>query len=246
VECESGTYAPTNGGTACLNCPKYTTSGRGESMACFCAPGTIVDYTERKCVPCPAGAACGQTITACAIGTYSPFEAATACLSCATARFEGATICPNNTCPEDFIQNATRCADGIVCACSQPNDFSDNVRCRSACAAGFFIAAPCTADADTICAPCTTACPSRAYWVSSACNDGINDLVCQECPIQGTFTDDMGACRACDPGSVFEFNGGCLRCPMDTPLSNANHSECVRRCPAGKPFFVIDTYKFCI
>ena len=271
VECDSGTYAPSEGLTACLICPRYTTtSNGGNKMACACAPGTIIDYTERQCVPCPPGSMCGdEHDTLCAIGTYNPFEAATACLPCAAARFEGATICPSSnntiiiTCPDNFffmqennscVACSTRCleenyyiskecgdTEDIVCApnvtCSQPNEFKTPnercQRCRSTCPAGFFIATPCSPNADTVCMPCTTACPSPAFFVSSACNDGVNDLRCEECSVPGTFTDDLGTCRACDPGSIFMLNEGCLRCPTDTPLSNANRTACVQRCPAG-------------
>ena len=276
VECDSGTYAPSEGLTACLICPRYTTtSNGGNKMACACAPGTIIDYTERQCVPCPPGSMCGdEHDTLCAIGTYNPFEAATACLPCAAARFEGATICPSSnntiiiTCPDNFffmqennscVACSTRCleenyyiskecgdTEDIVCApnvtCSQPNEFKTPnercQRCRSTCPAGFFIATPCSPNADTVCMPCTTACPSPAFFVSSACNDGVNDLRCEECSVPGTFTDDLGTCRACDPGSIFMLNEGCLRCPTDTPMSNANRTACVQRCPAGNLHFL--------
>ncbi len=104
-------------------------------------------------------------------------------------------------------------------------------RCRSSCPPTFFVSGACTAMADAPCAACTAACRNDSFSIAPC--GGASDLVCEPCP-EATFTDDGGACRACDAGTIFVVNGGCVRCPFAT-YSNAQRTACVTHCPPGPP-----------
>jgi hypothetical protein len=70
------------------------------------------------------------------------------------------------------------------------------------------------------CLPC--GCPIDTYADTSP----YAKSPCIRCSAPGQYTDDLGDCRSCPPGSVFIFNGGCKRCPK---YSMGRH--CVSQCP---------------
>jgi hypothetical protein len=70
------------------------------------------------------------------------------------------------------------------------------------------------------CLPC--GCPIDTYADTSP----YATSPCIRCSAPGQYTDDLGDCRSCPPGSVFIFNGGCRRCPK-----YSMGRDCVSQCP---------------
>ena len=212
---KQGTYSPLPAATACLTCPNGTEAPFfGGATACIdCAvqlcrcPDGQYNRSSGECAPCSARCADNGSYIAEACAPQSD-------IVCAPCRSGG-------SCDDGYFMSA---------ACSV---YADTVctPCRSSCAGFFYVAGACTAFADAPCAPCSARCPNNSFSIAPC--GGASDLACELCP-PATFTDDGGACRACDAGSVFVLNGGCVRCP-DGDYSNANRTACVPRCPPGEP-----------
>lgn len=257
--CADDTYAAVAGLSACQLCPEYTAAGRG-AIACYCAAGTVSDYLNRRCVPCPPGSAAwrgGGVCDACPTGTYSPLPAATACLACPNGTeapfFDGATACIDCTlelcrCPAGEFNSSGRCAPCstrcpldahyIQTRCTPQADI-ECAPCSAHCGPGdFFMSEACSIDADAVCSRCRSTCPP-AFYVAGPCTPS-DDAPCAPCAA-GCRNDSFvktpcgGAsdlvCEPCPQAGTFTDDGGaCRSCDAGTVF--VDNGGCVA-CPHG-------------
>jgi hypothetical protein len=258
AECEAGTYASANGSTACAVCPPYSNSTTSGADGCACIPGSVLDSSGTRCVPCLAGyyfsdAACRP----CPAGTFAAAAGALACDPCPPRHYaleQGSSQC--SLC--DGIASPTTCmcpngtfsrvpADGL--RISDPA--SQCSPCTVACGPQLFAVAPCSPVAgDLQCQACTAACPAK-YYMTAACA-AAKDIACERCSTRclgGFFM--SSACDAendltctlcgttCPPGSAIArpcsalADIQCTACPLGTFSDGTLFLAC-QRCPESQ------------
>ena len=203
-----------------------------------CAPGTHYDGGAGACVPCGAGAASPQPLTAyanctpCLPGSVTTDHVT--CAVCAPGSYaapdgSGCRPCPaGSVCPSGGCTGCTRCAQAAgafapragMSACAQ-------------CAAGYDVAA---AD-QAACAPCAVGNYSEGGETCAQCPAG-KTTYSAVANVGGWYSGALGAtsaasCRACPTGFEECGAGGCCPCGANHSCVAGVAAACATAVPVG-------------
>ena len=231
VGCLAGAYAPEQGLSACLACPRGSYSFARASACGACPNGTEV--ASQACPPCLPGAACppcatGASCVPCLPGsaglggvcdpcppeTYAPSPAGTACQGCAAGTYSTSiarTAC--DPCPPGHT--------GLLCLACSPGLYATGLAQTTCfrCARGLYSSAPGATSAQQ-CQPCQ----QGAYWAEQGC------LACPANTLAPLAALSQRDCLAA-PGYFGPPGQAAQTCPVDHYCPRAAMTPV--RCPDG-------------
>lgn len=178
-------------GRECIYFDSANNPSRCPDCVFSCSPGQYY-HDNCYCITCPVGYVCnGVTKTACAAGTYNPYQGGTACLACHGNTFSvsGVSECQNCTICSGNSSTQTWCTPTTDTICS-PYQY--------ACSNNTFETGRCGPVTNRICTTCSPAC-QPGYYESVRCTPST-DRNCQPC-FPGFF---------CNGTSTIPCNSGTL------------------------------------
>ena len=224
--CAPGTYQPSEGQPACLECTQGHYCPTGSSSPVPCAEGSysfgVGLSIQSQCLPCPPGTECpaGAVVPiACEPGTHAPDYRMAKCIQCSEGTFTG-------------LYNATEC---VACVRGHycPVGSSSPIPCEG----GTFDSSLFTRKQT-----CSNGGPNDGARV---CVDDVNgdasyygiheQAQCQTCPFGSFCRPGSAAPVECSPGSYTPANGfdNCTLCEAGKYQPAANATVCIT-CPPGR------------
>ncbi|EGD78970.1 hypothetical protein PTSG_11807 [Salpingoeca rosetta] len=226
VSFESVTPTPSND-RECTMCK--TSCPAGEQLTGECIT------EDRTCVPCPSGTykeaaggqACVPCPTSCAQNEYldgtCTVTTSTVCRACTTECENDIYLSGtcNGTRSYPTCEECSTCGEDqyVLRACSSANGGSNTVcrDCTQTCPEGHYMSSPCSANADAVCTPCTTADACLSTEVLIGTCGGTETTQCVPCHPE---------CLTCSGPSA----SNCTSCERGVFLSG---TECRTECDLG-------------
>ena len=211
-----GGFVVAANGQSCVPCPKGTRA-EGWLRCVDCGPGSFsAEEGSTECALCAPGKA-GLGCAECGDGTYAPVSGLTACLECESLVWGNGTRCHPPDCgPREYwrrgLPSCRRCTE---------------------CLDTTYAAVQCNGSSDTVCADCTSKCPSH-YALTRYCTL-VEDSVCTlhaACPAGTYRRQEDDTCEAC-PAGTYAVEERCERCEGEGRFPNGAQTACVEACEVG-------------
>jgi hypothetical protein len=240
--CAMGTYAVTEGLSACLSCSSpQSTLATGSTTCQNCSKGAFYSSLTKLCSSASAG-------------FYVGIEGATAQTACPAGKFSNSVASWNCTnCPVGFFSTATASKACTACSLDKTSSAGATSCVAKTCIGGQYLAVGSQAAACTPCTlgtspssydvnnsaltsieACPLKCPSGKYGALVQAG-GATIAACQNCPA-GKYAgvDGKTACDSCVPGSFQNSTAQtqCLQCSPGKFQSSSTQVDC-NSCPDG-------------
>ena len=235
IPCSPGSYASTEGSTACtLASAGYYVSSSGSSSQTPCAANLYSYAGASACtVSCPVGtymAASGSQClvvspgsysitgisTPCPKGTYSNFQGATACTNCIAGQYNSGTGMDSPTscvlCAQGTYASSAASPNCTACSAGKYSTATGSTLqcglCTTACPAGRQLQGACTPTSDAYCTQCTPV-TNCFYIAGTPCGNATNP----NCLCLPGFELLTGQCQPCKAG-FFKGANSSLPCTL--------------------------------
>lgn len=233
LDCLPGTVRPDDNCTIpCEACSTILPANTKFSVGCDYVCEDNYYFARGRCNPC----------TVCTLGQYlnAPCQPTqdTDCRNCPNqqlppfSEYTGVFDQTKLECSIRCTGSATLSADGQACGCPPGRYVNSSIQCAPCgmCQAGYWEAAPCSLQADTLCNPCSTC--EFGTFTNASCTANA-DTLCQPCSecAEGTFPNATCAaesdtlclsCATCEPDKEYQT----VPCRRGVVQGNTECADC--------------------